>query len=474
MREPIFSYQGTPLIVPEKYNNNKNSFTILVGNNGVGKSRLLSSLSRSLIETTEFSIEDRFDNRYRDNYLFNQPKIIAVSTSPFDAFKLPGKTGTSKKIDFSNYRYIGMRGAGLFSSGSISLISSAASGLLDKLRANAGLDRLNEVFSVLGFHPSMEFIFKPLFQYPRAMSEIERAYSYNDEDEDYLYKSEKEYASKIHKIQNYFGVRVDTKLHNTLISLSEHSIQEIGNALKIFEKFEFERAYFKLHATHDIGWNYQFDNHYIDNELLLGATQILLQHGLVKLMDLKLSKPSNTDMSLRRASSGEQCMLVIMLGIAGHITDHSKVFIDEPEISLHPQWQEKFMSLLIEVFSPYYGCNFYIATHSPQTIAKLNAENCFITSLTNKKIYLASDFRERSADFQLAELFDAPGSMNEYIIRLAFELIAKLKSEQRINYDEWKTLGKLNGFAEKLEPQDPLLELIKTTNEMCDYYANNQ
>src|SRR5690606_1766215 len=130
-------------------------------NNGVGKSRLLSGLSRELIE--RYNSDQNFLALSDTSRYSELPKIITVSTSPFDTFKLPEKSSEKYKSDTSNYRYIGMRGNGLMSSGSISLISSAATGLLDKLRNQKSFHRLAKIFDVLGFDPSLEFIFKPMF-----------------------------------------------------------------------------------------------------------------------------------------------------------------------------------------------------------------------------------------------------------------------------------------------------------------------
>ncbi|EEF93807.1 hypothetical protein CATMIT_01556, partial [Catenibacterium mitsuokai DSM 15897] len=78
----------------------------------------------------------------------------------------------------------------------------------------------------------------------------------------------------------------------------------------------------------------------------VNSISILMDIGLVRLMDIRAIKDNYGPISLRSASSGEQCMLVLMLGIAGYIEDGSVILIDEPEISLHPEWQEDFMDLL--------------------------------------------------------------------------------------------------------------------------------
>ena len=354
-----------------------------------------------------------------------------------------------------------MRGT-LSNSGSISLISSAAIGLLDKLLNSQGFDRLAKIFEVLGFEPSLEFIFKPMFRFNHDEAVSQRSIFDSHEASDGL------------DIEKILGVNFDRKIHSLVRDLEFHSLEEIRNALDIFSDFSDRRGHFRLRASYSNHWEYAFDFEHGAKHEILNATLILLKYELIKLMDLKLfKKHMEMEMSLRRASSGEQCMLVIMLGIAGHITDHSQIFIDEPEISLHPQWQEKFMSLLIEVFSTYTGCNFFIATHSPQIISKLDQRNCYITSLTKHAIYNAADYMDRSADFQLAELFDTPGAMNEYLVRMAFGLISRVKANKEVTNKDLSELKKLTSFIDKIESKDPLLGLINTVSEMCEYYASH-
>ena len=509
MNSDRYFFKDIPLIIPSKYDATKNSYTIFIGNNGVGKSRLLDALSRSLIEETiqhsnhnnssrdffsslnSFRLQDLTTTKrgtshysrdvfpvFLENALIvpayhpdesnDSPKIITVSTSPFDSFKLPtNRTSERKSLYRSNYRYIGMRGSSTNSSASISLINSASSGLIEKLLHNENFDRLAKVFEVLNFDPSLEFAFKPTYTNISAIEKLEST-------QQTKILSFIGINEKISDIEERLSIRADAKLRSALENLPNEIIQEIIISLRTIDNFFLSKSHFKLKAIHQGKWRYSFDGEFENNYLILNAIQTLLKYSLIKLMDLRLSKTSNREISLRRASSGEQCMLVIMLGIAGHITDGSSIFIDEPEISLHPKWQEKFMSLLIEVFSTYSGCKFYIATHSPQIISKLSDANCFITSLANKEIFHADDYKDRSADFQLAELFDAPGSMNEYLIRMAFGLISRIKATKNITTKDAQEIKKLSQMAVKLEQDDPLLELIKTVFEMNKYYASNK
>ncbi|WP_157811431.1 AAA family ATPase [Pseudomonas qingdaonensis] len=465
MSNAIFDFENIPLIIPDLYDRHSNSYSILVGSNGVGKSRLLSSMSAMLAERSRNNPDD-YSWRYFDAFSNGgNPKIITVSTSPFDTFKLPKNDGPYDPTH-SNYRYVGMRGMGSMSSGSISLISSAATGLLDKLQSRQGLQKLAHVFRVLNFDPRMDFVFKPLFQRKNINRPIDEA--------DFTISSD-----LIRYLEDKYDLKFEARGASALADLSSEEFEQVDNALKYYAGFYLERKHFLLTVgyenVYEYGrdWAYSFSGELRGNEHLLACTITLLRNGLIKLMDLRLAKADNYDFSLRRASSGEQCMLVIMLGIAGHITDNSQIFIDEPEISLHPRWQERFMSLIIDVFSDYTRCSFYIATHSPQIISKLSEKNCFITSLTRREVYSAENFREKSADYQLAELFDAPGSMNEYVVRLAFKTMSSLSNRKEVTRETYSDLIKLRGFSEKINKYDPLHELINSALKMGEHYAIN-
>ncbi len=109
--------------------------------------------------------------------------------------------------------------------------------------------------------------------------------------------------------------------------------------------------------------------------------------GVVNFQDVTLRKlATNAPFSIAEASSGEQAVVISILGIASQIEDNCIVCIDEPEICLHPEWQERYIKLLHSIFSMYSGCQFIIATHSPQIVSNLEPENSFPKSSEAFKI----------------------------------------------------------------------------------------
>ena len=68
-----------------------------------------------------------------------------------------------------------------------------------------------------------------------------------------------------------------------------------------------------------------------------------------------------------KLSSGEQNELVLFYKLIFHAAKGDMILIDEPELSLHISWQNKFIQDLIEVTS-INDVSIIIATHSPDII----------------------------------------------------------------------------------------------------------
>lgn len=68
-------------------------------------------------------------------------------------------------------------------------------------------------------------------------------------------------------------------------------------------------------------------------------------------------------------SSGEQHELVLLYDLLFSVPPGALVLIDEPEISLHVNWQKRFLDDIRRI-SRISGFRFIVATHSPQIIGK--------------------------------------------------------------------------------------------------------
>ncbi|QXH73825.1 AAA family ATPase [Pseudomonas atacamensis] len=402
---------------------NKNQFTAVVGKNGSGKSRLLSELVRKSLTHSSFLLKP-------DGSL---PEIIALSTSPFDKFLLP-----DSKEFLQGYHYLGLRG--LYSSNlSLSFMTRIIGGLLKALHGSP--ERLKTVLNTLDYleyHEEFEVRFSTTasaadFKNPDRIigkviedgqwgkggrSRTQHSTKFNEE----LYNSEG--IQQLSEGIDYFRNRISAKNFSLFIS-NEGILTPEGNTIDI------------------------------------DKISVLLEYDLIKLRDLSLHK-KGMDSSYRvsDASSGEQCVLMAVLGIASRISDDAFICIDEPEICLHPEWQERYIKHLMEAFDDFERCQFIIATHSPQIISQLSDSNCYVLDLQTGKTYASTEFNKRSADYQLAKLFKAPGFSNEYLLREVVSVLSIISAGKKLDSQKLSIIKTILALKPQFSIDDPVLALL--------------
>jgi predicted ATP-binding protein involved in virulence len=83
---------------------------------------------------------------------------------------------------------------------------------------------------------------------------------------------------------------------------------------------------------------------------------------------LSFTTPNDRFLPASRLSSGEQHELVLLYELLFKVEPDSLILIDEPELSLHIAWQERFLKDLQEMIK-LTPMDFLIATHSPDIIS---------------------------------------------------------------------------------------------------------
>jgi predicted ATP-binding protein involved in virulence len=78
--------------------------------------------------------------------------------------------------------------------------------------------------------------------------------------------------------------------------------------------------------------------------------------------------PNGEEIPLEKLSSGEQHEIVLLYDLLFRTTTGSLLVIDEPELSLHITWQQKFLEDVLEI-AKLTGLKMLIATHSPDIIS---------------------------------------------------------------------------------------------------------
>lgn len=426
------THDGRELFLSELPYNMDNTFTIITGKNSTGKSRLLSKAINSSIFSKSTSDVKVFE--------FSKPipnKVIAISTGRFDRF--PTYVNAKKNKDFNNnYHYYGVKTT--TNSPHATLTKYIASVFYGMEVDYNKLERLSYLFNYLGFKPIMRVSFSLYLnvgllndgRYEEFFADFIERNKYKDP----LFMDKIDYFMQGKDISefSYF-----VKRHLDLLSL--RSRNKTIHFTLVFDEAKYG---------------------FIENiDIIMPLIELnILQVKDVHLDDMK-TKESH---SFFHCSSGQQCMMLMMMGIVSSIENDSLICIDEPEISLHPEWQLEFITLLQKLFSPYKGCHFLIATHSPQIVSGVIDSNGYIFSLERDILISAREHFMKSADFQLAEIFNAPGFRNEYLIRTLLVIISKISKENELTSSDYKNIELANSLIESLSSSDPVLYLLKQVN----------
>ncbi len=178
---------------------------------------------------------------------------------------------------------------------------------------------------------------------------------------------------------------------------------------------------------------------------------------------------------LQESSAGEYHFFSSIVGLMATIKPDSLLFIDEPEVSLHPNWQMQYLSFLRELFaSPEYRtCHILIATHSHFLISDLKPEDSKLIGLKREEdngrisvVELPDDLDTYcwSPDDVLYNVFGVVSTRNKFvaedIAKILDELSQGAKGEvNKVPVQTYKTLVHLK---ESLKESDPLKEVVKS------------
>ena len=81
---------------------------------------------------------------------------------------------------------------------------------------------------------------------------------------------------------------------------------------------------------------------------------------------LSFALKDGTEINIQKLSAGEKQMLIILLTVLLERNEEYIVLLDEPEISLHIEWQYKLIDMLLQL-NP--NAQFILSTHFPSIFA---------------------------------------------------------------------------------------------------------
>lgn len=196
-----------------------------------------------------------------------------------------------------------------------------------------------------------------------------------------------------------------------------------------------------------------------------------IRNNEVYVNDILLIK-NNRELGLSDLSSGERLYLLTTLALCFCVTERTLVLFDEPENSLHPQWQSKIvkdMVAIVERMSE--ECTVVIATHSPLIISSAPNSISYIRDLPSNEPWVKSELYGRNADSVLSEQFGIVSPRSLTVAMLIQECLSTLMD---INEDPGSFLAavqKLTDHHLKLDEDDPLYSTLQRIFELQREYS---
>lgn len=142
--------------------------------------------------------------------------------------------------------------------------------------------------------------------------------------------------------------------------------------------------------------------------------------------------------------------------------NNSIILIDEPELSLHPEWQQKILDFYKSIGE---DNQIIIATHSPHIVSSCKKEEVIVLGRCDGKTVVKNDIEETygwTVEQLLLSVFELKTVRNPEVQQKLDKFKALYVNKESLNDSELNEFNDLKGELEKyLDPEDPSLSLIK-------------
>lgn len=471
----------------KKSSNDDNIFSIIIGNNGTGKSRFLSYLVDVFIGTSgrrnpleyklEYSVDDELfeieklrgqsalQNKVQTKTLAElfpklPAKVIALTTSISDRFPQDDYArryfgGDLIEEKNSHYRYLGHK-TRTNGTSSRALMDRAIQLMLSNIDPEMA-NSYRSIFEYLNYEPVIKFTYY-----------ISRMRNSEQQPDSCTISG----AILKNHVERNISQTSDFRSRGQKKALEEYSDEHWNNLADLYSI-----SYTNSRQTKER--EYDFTLNFSETNFLRNVntgdrereTYILFEDlrrlDLVRGPAIKLYKIDGGEFDFHDASSGEAGILSSLIGLIPCLTDNSLVVIDEPEISLHPSWQYKYISLIDKLLERHKGCHIVVATHSHFIISDLPIGRSSVIHFKDVRKgsigaeYIREDTCGWSAEDILLSVFDMPSTRNYYLSALLTEALEIVADGNRTLGRLSEIISKLKIYLPNIKDVDPAKDVIK-------------
>lgn len=425
-------------LIDSRLDDSRPFYTVITGENGSYKSTIL----KKIAETAMIDELDIIES-HEVNFHIEDPdefKVIAYSGATIDRYPLK-KAGRKYSSKYNCYTYLGQKAGSNIVSRRQPFETMLSEAFSDEKTTRVKAAFFKRAFSFANLQPGITFTLMPS-SLDKKLTDFRSLYSL-------VHYSSLNFAQEP-KSRHL----IDTDLANYLL-----------NEFRENEFYEFESEYNRRFKV-------DFSEEGV-NKLSL-ETRRMLRLGL--LVDVfRISKAdvtsSKTDeiFSLYDLSTGEFNMLNSILGLGFAAQDNAIVLIDEPEVSLHPQWQVEFIAEIREIFNDYGVSHVIISTHSPLIVSSVT-DNCLIIDLSRNGEY--SEERKNlygaSTDEILINHFGLATGRNFFVMDTLQKAVSLIENDKENSSEFMQIIPELKKIKAALSETDPLIEVINTVISYAD------
>lgn len=251
-------------------------------------------------------------------------------------------------------------------------------------------------------------------------------------------------------------------------SFIQNTPEKLDELLKFCNSLNDDPCLYRKKGQSNRTLKYRLDNELEFNKLKDNSfiLKTLVDIGLFNDVNIEFEEDAINSYSLAESSSGEHNLVTSFIGLMATIKQDGLILIDEPEISLHPNWQMRYISFLKEMFDHkiYNTSHIIIASHSHFIVSDLEGDSSNIIGLTKEQGTISIvDIPQSintfgwSAEQVLLDVFKTPTTRNYFIADKIGGILQLVSSKNR---DETLIKEKVNELVNdnvlSLSENDPL------------------
>lgn len=439
-------------------------YSVIIGCNGVGKSTLLkemvdffvdlhayinnfkqkiSSANKARLKGVKYHIDGvccevirigrtfltKIDNKFLASKKLRVPTIVACNFGAFDKFPVQKVNGSSQtRYDVPYYKYVGAHVNGnMISSSAIAfrLLFALKENMDDRQRQN-----LSSILDFIGYDHTITLNYSIVLKSKKNGSVYDHVLQHVQKDKEYSKLTSEQRSNKVRELYDFYKNKEFAKQPtcNYDIDIDQNS----------------------LAANDDLNYIYKLKQY----DLVQAASVVFYKNG--------------KQIASEEMSSGEFAMLSMVLSISTAASDlHTLILIDEPELSLHPNWQMTIIDNLDRALKNQV-CHLLIATHSHMLVSDLPMNRSSVSQWEKDKDgnLIANRIEENtygwSAEEVLLKVFKTATDRNRYFGERIAKLLEQMGNDTITKEAVADKLNELQEISQHLSEVDPMKMVLNT------------